>query len=255
MLTIGELAAYAGVTTRAVRHYHHVGLLPEPERDASGYRRYGAGDAVALIRIRTLADAGVPLSRVAELLDAGPVAFRAELQRIDEQLQQEIERLQATRGRIADLGAGDPTGLPSEVTQYLDGLRDLGVTGPVLEGERDGWILVTARWPERVPQWMPAKMASLQDPEMVRMYRLMTQVFEDESDAEDLLEELADLMTSILDKHEAEAVDEPGRDPGDVAHDLLEGLALEADPRSERLMELMRRRGWNGWSRTERVAG
>lgn len=29
MLTIGQLAAYAGVTVRAVRHYHNIGLLPE----------------------------------------------------------------------------------------------------------------------------------------------------------------------------------------------------------------------------------
>jgi hypothetical protein len=35
MLTIGQLAAYAGVTVRAVRRYHQTGLLPEPERDAS----------------------------------------------------------------------------------------------------------------------------------------------------------------------------------------------------------------------------
>ena len=43
MLTISQLATYAGVTVRAVRHYHHVGLLPEPSRDGSGYRTYGAG--------------------------------------------------------------------------------------------------------------------------------------------------------------------------------------------------------------------
>ena len=40
MITIGQLARYAGVTIKAVRHYHKVGLLPEPERDHSGYRRY-----------------------------------------------------------------------------------------------------------------------------------------------------------------------------------------------------------------------
>ena len=34
MLTISQLASYAGVTVRAVRHYHQVGLLPEPARDA-----------------------------------------------------------------------------------------------------------------------------------------------------------------------------------------------------------------------------
>ena len=71
MLTIGQLAAYAGVTVRAVRHYHQIGLLPEPERDASGYRRYGATAVVSLIKIRTLANAGVPLSQVGQMLEAG----------------------------------------------------------------------------------------------------------------------------------------------------------------------------------------
>jgi DNA-binding transcriptional MerR regulator len=64
MLTIGQLAAYAGVTVRSVRHYHHIGLLPEPERDASGYRRYGARAVVSPIKIRTLASAGVPLADI-----------------------------------------------------------------------------------------------------------------------------------------------------------------------------------------------
>ena len=75
MLTISQLAAYAGVTVRAVRHYHAKGLLPEPERDDSGYRRYDAAAVVELIRIRTLADAGVPLSRVQELLTADEESF------------------------------------------------------------------------------------------------------------------------------------------------------------------------------------
>ena len=64
MLTIGQLAGYAGVTVRAVRHYHPIGLLPEPERDASGYRKYDAPAVVSLIKIRTLADAGVPLGQI-----------------------------------------------------------------------------------------------------------------------------------------------------------------------------------------------
>lgn len=75
MLTIGQLAAYAGVTIRAVRHYHRIGLLAEPERDASGYRTYDAAAVVHLIRIRTLAQAGVPLARVRELLEADPETF------------------------------------------------------------------------------------------------------------------------------------------------------------------------------------
>ena len=75
MLTIGRLASYAGVTVRAVRHYHQIGLLPEPERTGSGYRTYDAAAVVRLIQIRILADAGVPLARVQDLLEAGPEEF------------------------------------------------------------------------------------------------------------------------------------------------------------------------------------
>ncbi len=37
-MRIGEIAALVGLTTRAIRHYHHVGLLPEPARRPNGYR-------------------------------------------------------------------------------------------------------------------------------------------------------------------------------------------------------------------------
>ena len=47
MLTISQLASYAGVTVRAVRHYHAKGLLPEPERDHSGrMSHFGFGQDV-----------------------------------------------------------------------------------------------------------------------------------------------------------------------------------------------------------------
>ena len=49
--------------------------------------------------------------------------------------------------------------------------------------------------------------------------------------------------------------------PGDVAHDevpfdLLDALAVESDPRTERLLKLMRERGWASWTKTrpERLA-
>lgn len=60
MITIGQLAGYVGVSIKTIRVYHDKGLLQEPDRDASGYRRYGANDAIDLIKIRTLAEAGCP---------------------------------------------------------------------------------------------------------------------------------------------------------------------------------------------------
>jgi len=108
VLTISQLATYAGVTVRAVRHYHARGLLPEPDRDRSGYRRYDAAAVVALIKIRTLARAGVPLSRIQDLLAAQDDEFAAAVADVDRRLRAEIRERQDHRDRIAQLGRRQP---------------------------------------------------------------------------------------------------------------------------------------------------
>jgi DNA-binding transcriptional MerR regulator len=257
MLTIGQLAAYAGVTVRAVRHYHQIGLLPEPERDASGYRRYGPTAVVALIKIRTLAEAGVPLARIGQLLEAEPQVFAEAVSTIDDQLGAEIQRLENSRKQIAQLTAGDSLILPSEVVFYLDRLRELGVAERVVEGERDGWILLAARWPDRVREWMPAKLAQLDDPRVVRLYRVLSELLDSNAGdpGDDLrLEELADIMVDLAEQAAASGeVDFAEAAQDDLPFDLMDALAVEADPRAERLMDLMRERGWARWTRMDRV--
>jgi len=255
MLTIGQLAAYAGVTVRAVRHYHQVGLLPEPERDASGYRRYGARAVVSLIKIRTLASAGVPLSQIGPMLEADEPAFAAAVQRIDDRLRDEIERLEASRKQVAQLAAGDSLTPPPEVVAYLDRLRAIGVSRRMVEAERDGWILVTARWPDQVREWMPAKHAQLDNPELVRFYRLGSELLETDAADDPRVAELADIMARMLDQAAAAGETDfgpAGRD--DLPFDLLDALAGESDPRVERLRERLRERGWARWTRPERLA-
>jgi DNA-binding transcriptional MerR regulator/quercetin dioxygenase-like cupin family protein len=118
-LNLFRRVAAAGVTVRTVRHYHQVGLLPEPERDASGYRRYGARAVIDLIRIRTLAAAGVPLSRVDELLHAAPAEFAAAVDGIDRDLRRQIGEPAEHRKRIRSLAAGDQLFLPPEIVAIL----------------------------------------------------------------------------------------------------------------------------------------
>jgi DNA-binding transcriptional MerR regulator len=255
MLTIGQLAAYAGVTARAVRHYHQVGLLPEPERDASGYRRYGATAVVSLIKIRTLASAGVPLAQIGQLLEADAATFADAVQKIDSHLRDEIERLEASRKQIGQLAAGDSLVVPPEVAHYLDRLRELGAAERIVQGERDGWILVAARWPDRIREWMPGKLAALEDPRMIRLYRLFSELFESGAgDRDPRLEELADLLAGLLEQAYAAGESYPGDgERDDLPFDLLDAFAVESDPRMERLLELMRERGWAGWIRLERL--
>ena len=252
MLTISQLAAYAGVTVRAVRHYHQVGLLPEPERDASGYRRYGAMAVVSLIKIRTLAQAGVPLSRIAQLLEAEAPAFADAVKQIDDQLGEEIERLEASRKQIAQLTAGNSLVLPPEVTAYLDRLGEMGLSERMVQGERDAWILVAARWPDKVIEWMPSKHAELDDPQIVRLYRVLSEVLDNDRGLDDpLLVEIADSMARLAEQADAAGQTDYGDD--DMPFNLLDSLAVESDPRAQRLLELMRERGWASWIKMERL--
>jgi len=255
MLTIGQLAAYAGVTVRAVRHYHQIGLLPEPERDASGYRRYGATAVVSLIKIRTLASAGVPLSEIGQMLTADASTFAEAVKRIDSHLRDEIERLATSRKQIAQLAAGDSLALPPEVISYLDRLREIGASERIVEGERDGWILVAARWPDRIREIMPGKHAQLDDPQLVRLYRVLSEVLESDAGDDSRLEEAADIMAGLLEQAYASGelnFGEVAHD--DLAFDLLDALVIESGPGTERMLDLMRKRGWSGWTRPERLA-
>ncbi|WP_369356463.1 MerR family transcriptional regulator [Streptomyces sp. cg2] len=116
-MRIGELAGMAGVSTRTIRHYHHLGLLPEPERRANGYREYGLRDAVALARVRRLTELGLGLEEVRDVLadDAGR-ELREVLAELDADLARQEEALRARRARLAELlrRTEEPGGLPEE---------------------------------------------------------------------------------------------------------------------------------------------
>ncbi|GAA3843938.1 MerR family transcriptional regulator [Streptomyces phyllanthi] len=103
-MRIGELAAAVGVTTRTVRHYHHLGLLPEPERRPNGYRDYSLRHAVVLARIRRLTELGLGLAEVRDVLadDAGRDLSEV-LAELDEDLARQEEAVRERRGRLRAL--------------------------------------------------------------------------------------------------------------------------------------------------------
>ncbi|MFI6505440.1 MerR family transcriptional regulator [Nonomuraea typhae] len=254
MLTIGELASYAGVTVRAVRHYHAKGLLPEPERDQSGYRRYDAGAVLELIKIRTLAQAGVPLARVRELLQADEERFAAAVAEIDQRLRAEIRERQRHLEQIARLASGESLALPPEVVEFLDRLRALGVDERIVRLERDGWIVVAAHSPGRAPEWAARKREQIADPGLVDFYLTLSQALDWAGDDPRLME-LADRLAAYITR----LADERGDDyVADVDLELpfvklMDTVAFEAAPPARRLIELLKERGWAGWTKLERT--
>lgn len=170
VLTIGQLASYAGVTTKTIRVYHAKGLLPEPDRDASGYRRYTAQHAVVLIKVRTLAEAGVPLARIAELTIASGRDFSDGVQRIDHDLTARIRKLRETQRRLRQLAAGTLQLLPADVADHLRHLPALGFSPRWVALETDLWILVFATHPETGPDLFHDQAQALSDPKLRQIY-------------------------------------------------------------------------------------
>ena len=67
-MKIGELAAGAGCDVQTLRFYEREGLLPEPDRDASGYRRYAERHLQRARFIRHCRSLDIPLPEVRQLL-------------------------------------------------------------------------------------------------------------------------------------------------------------------------------------------
>ncbi len=68
-MKIGELASRAGCKVQTVRHYEREGLLEEPAREASGYRRYAGRHLTRLNFILHCRSLDIPLVEVRQLLD------------------------------------------------------------------------------------------------------------------------------------------------------------------------------------------
>ena len=98
-MRIGTLAQVSGVTTRTVRYYESLGLLPEPERRGA-HRRYSAADVERLRRIEVLKELGLSLDEVAEVLSAYGEDAVAGKRRVGDVLRRQLDE---TDRRLASM--------------------------------------------------------------------------------------------------------------------------------------------------------
>ncbi len=166
-LTIGQAAAFAGVTVKTVRHYHRHGLVDEPERDNSGYRRYGSAGLLRLVQVRTMAAAGVPLAEIGSLLDADAEPFAVALADVDRRLTDRIADLVARRDTLYRLADGDRALLPDRACAVLDRMRDLGFGPDYVAAQREALVLARALMPDVFEAFLTPFETLLDDPEYV----------------------------------------------------------------------------------------
>jgi DNA-binding transcriptional MerR regulator len=121
---IGEAAAAAGTTARALRYYEQRGLLPAPARSASGQREYGEGEVARVRVIRDMLALGFTVTDLCScadrlhLLEQDPAPRCGSVDPVDPAagvvgrrlaaLDAEITRLTVLRENLARRASGEP---------------------------------------------------------------------------------------------------------------------------------------------------
>jgi DNA-binding transcriptional MerR regulator len=234
-MRISELAALAGVSTRTVRHYHHLGLLPEPVRLANGYREYRLRDAVALARVRRLAELGLSLDEIRDVLaDDQGRELREVLLELDADLARQRQAIDARRERLAALLTESDLRADSMVSPDMAAvLRDLPTDGSKLaELDRELLVLVDGLVTPEDRTRVLDVMRSLAEPDAVaRGHALYAQI--DELAGADVADPRVAALAGDLADHLADRIPEelaalgapPGHGP---AADIAGGAWLGA---------------------------
>lgn len=129
--TIGQMAAMHATTVKTLRYYDQIGLLPPARVDAhSGYRYYTIAQFERLNTIQYLRQLGLPLAAIqAHLAQPDTDAFIATLGKQRQQVQAQIQRLQAIDARLAARIQDIQTTAASPLAQ------------PFLQAQPQRWIL------------------------------------------------------------------------------------------------------------------
>jgi MerR family Zn(II)-responsive transcriptional regulator of zntA len=107
-MQIGEVARRAGMAPSAIRFYEESGLLPEPERTASGYREYDQSVIDRLTFIKAGQGVGLTLNELRQVLmirDRGEAPCRHVTELISTRIREVDERIRDLRLLRQDLTA------------------------------------------------------------------------------------------------------------------------------------------------------
>ncbi|MEM9950386.1 MAG: MerR family transcriptional regulator [Chloroflexota bacterium] len=102
LFTIGDVAELVGITAKTIRHYHKIGLLPEPIRDSNNYRMYNMAQLETLQHIMRLKQFGLSLKQIKVILDSDQPDAVAKL--VLKQHEQRLQRdIQAMQSQLSDI--------------------------------------------------------------------------------------------------------------------------------------------------------
>lgn len=103
-ISIQEAARLSGVSSRTLRHYDSLGLVPASRIASNGYRHYDEGALARLQRVLLLRDLGLSLAEIKRVLDQEvpePAALQTHLELLREQRHQIEKQIAAVQHTLA----------------------------------------------------------------------------------------------------------------------------------------------------------
>ena len=230
-----EMARLAGCTVRTLRHYHAIGLLPEPPRGENGYRDYGAEDLARVLRVKRLASLGFSLDRIGQVLDemdaspadaAGTGASEA-LDDLDRELAAQIERLEEQRRTIALLKQEqlDPD-MPVRFARAMKALFDYK-KGLITNGEREAMLIAGHFYTESDTAELERVMEAMDNLGLFDQIRYLNARFDElpadtpQKEIDQLVEEALEIIDPFIDRFDFANWDDSLADPESVELELF----------------------------------
>jgi len=224
-LSIQEVAKVAGVTSRTLRHYDDVGLLPPTRIGANGYRFYDDDALVRLQRILLLRELGLGLDEIASVLDRETdevIALRAHL----DWLTAERERLYRQHAAVARTIHSLEGGGGIVAKDMFDGFDHTQYKDEVTRRwGKDTYEASSSWWTSLSDEERRARQAETQELTRAWADAATSGIAPDSDEAQALAQRHVDWLSSIPGT--------PGHDSGEVDTGYLLGLAdmYVADPR------------------------
>lgn len=238
-MRVKELADLAETTVRTVRYYHHVGLLPVPPVRA-GVREYDLFHLARLLRVRWLAESGLPLAAIRDVLTEpgtpAPESAADELRRALASVDARIAQLQLQRGELVRLLESAQLGrrltpLSERATDLYDRVAALMTSEGArraVEVERSTMVFLAVHG--LLPPSLDDLFADLDvtdDADAVRLFDGFAALAEaSDAEADAIIQRLLDICGSMLDRH----VDAVARFVADLPHGFA-GTAVWASVR------------------------
>ena len=221
-LRVGEVAEILGITPNAVRYYHEVGLVPEPERSEGDYRLYEAREVSRLERVRRLRSLGLSIEQVRGVLDdpkGGQERLEGALASQLEEISAQLLELEERRELIGQaLAEDDPECfLLRGTAPQLEELEAVAAAdSETTEGQRRFWASFRAfRWPKELLEGL------------VEMHRFQSKLDEDSPETSRLDDELFARFDAL------EGVPEESPEVERLAEDYFGKYSVEEPPEPE----------------------